>query len=167
MSFRGNLLAEGRNACCRWAISPTVYMEVAPLEKVGRLNNQEGIQQSSNNMEGLVLTFFSICHQIGKAYAGEAGSRLIGLRNPNGTSLTKLVSIPEGEQRIELNFNVTPGEGWELFHRGQAAGLSLGGELFPYVIPNILTIRKSTQSVVFITTSTIGRWSTLFLVVRR
>lgn len=148
----GNLLAEGRNALLPVGDQPlTVYMEVAPLEKVGRLNNQEGIQQSSNNMEGLVFDVFSpFAIKSVKVYAGEAGSRLIGLRNPNGTSLTKLVSIPEGEQRIELNFNVTPGEGWELFLKGgKPLGLSLGGELFPYVIPNILTIRKSTQSVVF------------------
>ena len=46
--------------------------------------------------------------------AEEAGSRLIILQGPNGFSVTKVVPIQPGEQRIELNLPVVPGNGWEL-----------------------------------------------------
>ncbi|MCB0564095.1 MAG: PKD domain-containing protein, partial [Phaeodactylibacter sp.] len=148
----GNLLAEGDNALLPVGDEPfTVYMEVSPVQKGGRVDNEEGILQFDDEGQGLAFdayTAFTI--KSVKVYAEESGSRLLVLRGPAGLSITKVVPIPAGEHRILLDLDINPGEGYSLELRaGKPLGLNLGGSDFPYVIPNVLSINRSTQSVAF------------------
>ena len=151
-AVEGNLLAEGRDAVLPVEDeSFTIYMEVSPAQQVGRLDNEGGTLQFSNTEQGLVFDAFTpFTIKSVKVFAEEAGSRLFILQGPNGFSVTKVVPIVEGEQRVELNLPVEPGEGWELrLKAGKPLGLNLGGSSYPYVIPNVLSINRSTQSLIF------------------
>ncbi|MCB0588972.1 MAG: hypothetical protein KDD06_27035, partial [Phaeodactylibacter sp.] len=148
----GSLLGEGRNALLPVADEPlTVYMEVAPVEMVGRPDNVEGTTQYSTDAYGLSFDAYSaFTIKSVKVYTEEAGSRLLILEGPNGYSFTKIVPMGVGEQRVELNLHIEPGEGWVLRLRaGKPLGLSLGGSDYPYVVPNVLSINRSTQSLIY------------------
>lgn len=147
-----SLLGEGHRAVIPVGDGPTtVYMEVSPAQKVGRDNNEGGTQQLASTEQGLVFdAFTAFTIKSVKVYAEEAGSRLIILQGPNGFSVTKVVPIQPGEQRIELNLPVVPGNGWELrLKAGKPLALNLGGSNYPYEIPNVLSINRSTQSLIF------------------
>ncbi len=129
----------------------TVYMEVSPIQKTAREDNQAGTSQFSTAGQGLVFDVYTpfIIKSV-KVYAEEAGNRLLILQGPDGYSRTQVVSVVAGEQRIPLNLAVEPGEGWELRLRaGKALGFNLAGSTFPYTIPNVVSIRRSTQSPAF------------------
>ncbi|MCB9350596.1 MAG: S8 family serine peptidase [Lewinellaceae bacterium] len=145
----GNLLAEGNNALLPVGDEPaTVYMEVSPLQKVGRVDNEAGILQFSSEAQGLAFdayTAFTI--KSVKVYAEESGSRLLVLRGPSGFSITRIAPVQAGESRISLDLDIEPGEGYTLeFRAGKPLGLNLGGSDLPYILPNVLSINRSTQS---------------------
>lgn len=148
----GNILAEGDNAVLPVGEEPfTVYMEVSPVQKAGRPDSEAGNLQFSNATEGLTFdayTPFTI--KSVKVYAEEAGNRLLLLTGPDGYSITKVVPVQAGEQRVALNLDVEPGEGWELaLKAGKPLGFNLGGSQYPYVLPSVLSINRSTQSLIF------------------
>jgi hypothetical protein len=79
-----------------------------------------------------------------RVYANTAGNRNIQLRNDQGQVIrSKMVQIPQGDSRLELGFDVTPGEGFQL---GLAGGISnnlfrnTSGAAYPYEIPGVLSI---------------------------
>lgn len=83
-----------------------------------------------------------------KVDANSAGSRKIYLRNYAGTALDSVtVTLPAGESRVNLNWNVPAGSDYRL-----AAGTNPnlfrndGGVIYPYVIPNILSIKNSSST---------------------
>lgn len=150
----GNLLAEGPAVLLPVGDeSFTVYMEATTKKKAGRANNQGGLQRMSDDNNGLVFdAYYPFTIKTVKIYAEETGARLVTLRNnSNGASSTKIVSVPEtGEQRVELNLSVDVGEDWELYLKGgKALGLNLGGHNYPLTVPNVLSIKRSTQGPVF------------------
>lgn len=150
--LEGNLLAEGRNALLPVADeSFTVYMEVSPLQKIGRETSEGNNGPFSSDSHGLVFDAYApFTIKSVKVYTEEAGSRLLNLVDPNGNAFTKVVPMGVGEQRVELNLDVEPGEGWELKLRaGKPLQFNVGGSGYPYEIPNVLSIRRSTQSVVY------------------
>lgn len=80
-----------------------------------------------------------------KVYAGNAGNRLILLRDANGTVLHSVnVYIPAGESRVDLNFQIPAGVNYEL-----AGPLSPGlfrnmGNLdYPYTAEGLFSIKYS------------------------
>ncbi|MCO6489047.1 MAG: S8 family serine peptidase [Phaeodactylibacter sp.] len=150
----GSLLAEGPAVLLPVGDeSFTVYMEATTKKKAGRASNQGGLQRMSDDNNGLVFdAYYPFTIKTVKIYAEETGARLVTLRNnSNGASATKIVSVPEtGEQRVELNLSVDVGEDWELYLKGgKALGLNLGGHNYPLTVPNVLSIKRSTQGPVF------------------
>lgn len=84
-----------------------------------------------------------------KVYAGGAKNRTIELRDSNGTILEDTtIYIPDGEQRVTLNFRIPVGEDHQLGVSGQGADLYRNdvGASYPFSIPNVLTIKRSSAS---------------------
>jgi len=148
----GSLLAVGHEAVMPVGDeSLTVYMEVSPAVKAGRASNVGGTPQFSNEPQGIVFDAYTpFTLKSVKVYAEEAGSRLLNLIYPNGTSRTLVVPVGVGEQRVELDLDIEPGEGYELKLRaGKPLQFNLGGSSYPYVVPNVVSINGSTQSVAY------------------
>ncbi|MBP6649397.1 MAG: PKD domain-containing protein, partial [Bacteroidia bacterium] len=76
-----------------------------------------------------------------KVYAQGAGSRTITLIQNNTTIQSVTVNIPDGESRVNLNFDLPVGTNLEL---GCAGNTSLwrsnGGAVFPYTLPGFVSI---------------------------
>ena len=150
----GNLLGEGRSLLVPiQEEARTVYAQVTPREKTGRQDKDSGGSiQASGTPVGLkfdAYTTFTI--RSVKVYAEESGGRLIKLTKPDGSGITKIVSIPEpGETRLDLNIVVEPGEGYELkLQAGKPLLFNLGGTDYPYEVPDVLSITNSTGGPVF------------------
>ncbi|MFB6307151.1 MAG: M4 family metallopeptidase [Flavobacteriales bacterium] len=77
-----------------------------------------------------------------KVYADGAGDRTIELRDSTGNVLQDTtVSLPDGESRIKLNFNVNPGDNYALATSGTSNMYrNDGGVNFPYEIPGVVSI---------------------------
>jgi hypothetical protein len=72
---------------------------------------------------------------------------LLQLVKPDGSVTTKIVPITEiGEQRIELDLNITPGEGYVLrLNAGKPLMLNSGGfHGYPMTVPGVVSITSST-----------------------
>ncbi len=80
-----------------------------------------------------------------KVYAGNAGTRLILLRDANGNVLHSAnVFIPAGESRVDLNFNIPAGVNYEL--AGPVSpGLfrNMGNLDYPYTAEGLFSIKYS------------------------
>lgn len=87
-----------------------------------------------------------------KVYANGAGNRTIQLRNADGSIIeSKIINIPDGESRINLDFQLPIGTGLQL---GTALGSSpnmyrnnTGVPAFPYVLPEHVTIQESSAGL--------------------
>lgn len=82
-----------------------------------------------------------------KVYADGTQYRGISLRNSNGQQLlSKLVLIPDGEQVVELDFNLVPGIDYQL---GTVTNSPVelyrnsDGANYPYEIPGTISIKRS------------------------
>lgn len=149
----GALLAEGASAIVPVGDEPaTVYAEISPIVKTGRSENVGNTLQYDNQQQGIVfdvhapLTIRSV-----KVYAEEAGSRLLKLTYPDESSITRVVPVAAGEQRIDINWKIDqPGEGYSLELRaGKPLALNIGGSQYPYEINNVLSIKRSTQGLIY------------------
>lgn len=86
-----------------------------------------------------------------KLYASAAVNTTIELRNSSGTLLqSKAVSIPSGESRVTLNWNIPAGTGYRLTRAGSASLYrNNSGVSYPYTIPNYLSITGSSGGTAF------------------
>lgn len=80
-----------------------------------------------------------------KVYASGAGNRTIELRNSAGVVLQSLTTfIPDGEQTVTLNFNVQPGNNYQL---GTTPSPDLyrnnSGPSYPYTVQDVVSITNS------------------------
>lgn len=128
----------------------TVYARLSPLVRVGK-NDYSGNAQMSDAAQGLIFdaetTFYL---RSVKVYAEEAGGRLIKLIRADGSTVNKIVQLQAGEQRAVLDLLVQPGEGQRLvLEAGKPLRFTVGSASFPYVAPNVLSIRRSTNSAFF------------------
>ncbi|MCB9275469.1 MAG: S8 family serine peptidase [Lewinellaceae bacterium] len=143
----GVLLGEGPSILVDVADAPqTVYAQVTPQVFTGRQSNDGGAAQWSTTPEGLEFDVFTDCRLLSvKAYAEEAGGRLLSLVKPSGLTINKVVQVQAGEQRINLDILLEPGEGYRLeLKGGKALQFNLGGNTYPYTVPNVLSIQRST-----------------------
>lgn len=144
----GALLGEGNSILLDVGDAPrTVYAQVLPLEHTGRpANTGGGVAQWSNAPQGLQFDVYSSCRLASvKVYAEEAGGRLLSLVFPDGSSVNRIVQVQTGEQRVELGMNLEAGEGYRIeLKGGKPLQFSFGGNAYPYTIPNVLSIRRST-----------------------
>jgi len=79
-------------------------------------------------------------------FASGAASRTITLKNSGGITIdTRIINIPDGESRIDLNFQVPAGEDYAI-HVNTANNLSYTGDYsgpdvgYPFTIPDIISI---------------------------
>jgi hypothetical protein len=146
----GVLLGQGPTLAFNVANEPrTVYAQLSPSREVGRAIDAPGNPQLSAAAQGLVFdALVPLRIKSVKVYAEQAGNRLISLVNENGGATNRVVAVPAGESRIDLDFNIQPGRGQRLELRG---GLDLrftvGPSGYPYRIPNVLSITRSTGSI--------------------
>jgi subtilisin family serine protease len=124
------------------AVTETVYAEVSPIEQVGKVDNSEGTVQFDDDDRGLKFdTDVPITIKTVKVYAQEGGGRIIRLDRANGGGQSKIVSLEAGENIVELDFSVPVGEDHEIYLQGGGAlAFTLGGNAFPYTIPNVISI---------------------------
>ncbi len=107
--------------------------------------------------KGLVFDVAQTCTlKSVKVYAINAGTRTIRLFGPGGSLITsKTVNIPQGESRVTLDFELTPGNNYEI--QASANGnLNLfrnaDGANYPYILPNpasgnpVITIKQANLS---------------------
>lgn len=79
-----------------------------------------------------------------KVYANTTGNRTIQLRNANSQVISsRVVNIPQGESRINLNFDIPSGQGFQL---GMAGGTTNNlyrnntGAAYPYTFDGVVNI---------------------------
>ncbi|REJ80828.1 MAG: T9SS C-terminal target domain-containing protein [Bacteroidetes bacterium] len=81
-----------------------------------------------------------------KVYASTTGNRTIEFRNAAGTVLqSKTVNLPVGESRVYLNFNIPPGNDFQL-GLGSGSGALFrnnSGVSYPYAVSRVLEIYGS------------------------
>lgn len=80
-----------------------------------------------------------------KVYANGAGNRTVELRNSGGTVLqSAVINIPDGESRITLNFNITPGTQYQLAINGTPnLYRNSTNTVYPFTLPGIVSITGS------------------------
>ena len=129
--------------------SGTIYAETSPIRKVGRPDNSGTNTPFSNQSRGLRFNaFYPFTLRSVKVYAEETGGRLLQLVKPDGSVTTRIVNVTEaGEQRIDLNLSVTPGEGYILrLNAGKPLMLNSGGfQGYPMTLPGVVSITSSTM----------------------
>jgi hypothetical protein len=80
-----------------------------------------------------------------KVYADGAAPRVIELRDPNNNVIQSITTfIPDGESRVNLNFQIAPGNGYKL-GVGSTPNLfrNNSGVIFPYSVSGLLDITGS------------------------
>ncbi|HOE05795.1 MAG TPA: PKD domain-containing protein [Bacteroidales bacterium] len=87
-----------------------------------------------------------------QVYASGAGNRTITLKNSSGQVLdTRVVNIPDGGSRIDLNFEIPQGNGYAI-HVNTANNLSYTGDYggpnvgYPFTVPGIISITGNNYS---------------------
>ncbi|MEQ8703508.1 MAG: S8 family serine peptidase [Phaeodactylibacter sp.] len=127
--------------------SRVIYAETAPVRKVGKPDNSGSNTQYSNQVRGLR---FNALHPFTlrsvKVYAEEQGGRLLQLVKPDGGITTKIINVAAGEQRVELNIDISPGEGYILrLNAGKPLQLNAGAfQGYPMTVPGVVSITSST-----------------------
>ena len=80
-------------------------------------------------------------------YANGTGNRVIELRNNNGIVLqTATINIPDGQSRINLNFNIPVGQNLQLgWQQGSQPDLyrNNSGPSYPYTLNGVVSITNS------------------------
>lgn len=85
-----------------------------------------------------------------KVYAQNAGNKIIELRDADGIVLqTRSVYIPNGEQRIILDFDIPPGIDFQLGVQGSNSGLyrNSTGAQYPYDVSRVVEIYSSSNGL--------------------
>lgn len=125
-----------------------VETEILPAPLFGGApDNNFGTGSEFNNIQSLLFdSYEQVTLASVKVYAFGAGNRTVELRNAVGTVLqSATINIPDGESRIDLNFDLPVGTGLQL---GTAAAPALyrnnSGPTYPYDMPGVLSITSST-----------------------
>lgn len=125
-----------------------VETEILPAAQYGGApDNNFGTGSEFNNIQSLLFDCYQQVTLVSvKVYAFGAGNRTVELRNAGGTVLqSATINIPDGESRIDLNFDLPIGTDLQL---GTAAAPALyrnnSGPSYPYDMPGVLSITSST-----------------------
>ncbi|MCB0572667.1 MAG: S8 family serine peptidase [Phaeodactylibacter sp.] len=147
----GALLGEGNPLLMQVGGNPqTVYARVSPLAQVGK-SEYTGNVQMGNTEQGLIFNAeTSFYLRSVKVYAEEAGGRLIRLVRADGSTVNKIVQLQAGEQRVTLDLLIQPGDGQKLvLGVGNPLRFTVGVTSFPYTVPKVMSITRSTNSTIF------------------
>lgn len=152
----GNLLAEGREAVVEVPADADGYSVFAETTLPGKVGKDDPAIAAFFDNDDRGLEFdahapFTLRSVL--VIAEEAGNRIFRLRRPDGGVINRIVNVPgTGEQRIQLDLDIEPGEGYELIlFTGAALQFNLGAAItdFPYEIPNVVSITRSTNGSSF------------------
>ncbi len=120
------------------------------LQNTGKPDNSGGgSYYSGTTPHYLVFDSYKSCVlESVKVYANIAGNRLITLRDASGNLVQSAnVYIPSGSSRVNLDFNIAPGNDYQL---GGSSNPDLyrnnAGINYPYILPGILSIKHSSAS---------------------
>ena len=125
----------------------TVYLGVRYTDALG-LEAEVPTQSEMIDIDEQGLrfdTYVPLTLESVRVYSETAGTRIIRVTNRRGqTSGTRTASIPAGESRVELGFEIEPGRDW--FLQGENLGIprkmsvSRDAAEFPYTVEGILSI---------------------------
>lgn len=148
---RGNLVAEGNTVLLENVQKDTtLYLATTRLDKVGMARADLGPNTFLSQSAGLVFdaeaafTLKSV-----KVFAESPGVRIIQLKTPEGDFQQRVIPLTSaGEQEIELNFSVLPGEDLELIMSiGNGLAVTTNQTEFPYVVEDVVQITRSKGTV--------------------
>lgn len=155
-STGGNLVGQGSvyttpllNANTTYYVEQTTG---GTSQSVGAIDNTIGNGGFFNGDQHLIFDCFSACTLNSVlVYADGAGNRTIELRDNTGAVLqTTTINIPDGQSRINLNFNIPVGQNLQLgWAQGSQPNLyrNSDGPSYPYTLNGILSITNSSASV--------------------
>ena len=124
------------------------YSDVHNTAFVGKTDSVGSGDWTSNDSRYLVFDCFNPFTLVSiKVYSDEAGTKRIDLRDDQGAIIDSLtVTIPLGESRVLLNFNIAPGNDLQLGISGPVDLFRNNSQvLFPYSVPGVLSIKTSDQ----------------------
>lgn len=148
----GNLLAQGGTFTTPLLnTSTTYYIEQSTgglSQSVGALNNTIGTGGFFNGDQHLIFDCFSACVLNSVlVYANGGGNRTIELRDNTGTVLQSItLNIPDGQSRINLNFNLPVAQNLQLgWAQGSQPDLyrNNAGPAYPYTLNGVVSITNS------------------------
>ncbi|TAH27569.1 MAG: PKD domain-containing protein [Cytophagales bacterium] len=149
----GKLLATGNTYTTTINNNTTFFVENSTIKKsfkVGPVDNSfsSGSNFNNNDLRGLVFDVFTFIQlKSVKVYATGAANREIQLLDTIGGNVlaTKIINIPDGESRVNLNFDIAPGKHYYLKVKGTVNLFrnATGGANYPYVLNDVLSIIES------------------------
>ncbi len=123
-----------------------------PTQNVGPPNNSFGGGNNFTFNQYLIFDVFKPCELVSVLVYASNGpkNRTVELRDQNGTVLQQAtINIPNGTQRISLNFSLTPGTDYQL-GISQATTPDLfrnnSGPSYPYTLPGLVSITRSSAN---------------------
>lgn len=130
--------------------SEIFYADIATTFSVGKTALSDG-EEATLNMTSGGLKFdalkpFKLVSV--KVYAEEAGGRFIKLVDADGNTLEqRIVRLDPGEQRIELQFDVPAGQGFELaLMSGKPLYYDSIGASYPYEVADVMKITRASTA---------------------
>lgn len=147
----GNLLSEETNFLTEAITGETIYYaSLAFSERTGLARRDQGTHTILTPEAGLLFDVHSaFLLKSTKVYAAEVGPRIVVLREPDGQTQQKIVNITQtGEQRIDLDFFLEPGNDYELVVTvGKGLSITTTDTNYPIALNGVVTIRKSVGTV--------------------
>lgn len=121
------------------------YASVVDQVKLGRSDNTgTGIFFQANTPYLRFDVGYSSTLRSVKVYAATAGTRIVQLRNSEGTVIAeKSFSLAAGEHRLQLDFALSPGQNYQLGLASTSVGglfINTAGNAFPYAYGEIVRI---------------------------
>jgi len=147
----GNLVSEEANFLTG-AISEDAiyYASLGFSDRVGLANRDVGTNTFLTPEAGLLFDVQSaFLLKSTKVYAEEVGPRIVLLREPDGKTQQRIINITQtGEQRIDLDFFLEPGDGYELVVTvGKGLSITTTDTNYPISVDGVVTIRKGVGTV--------------------
>lgn len=128
----------------------TLYVSVASPDSLGLPRADVGPNTFLSQRAGLVFdAFANFTLKSVKVFAESAGPRIIQLRDARGNVQQRVAPISSaGQHQVELNFEVEPGEDYELLMSlGNGLAVTTNETGFPHIVEDIVRINRSTGTV--------------------
>ncbi len=128
------------------AANTTYYAAQVQTQNIGKSGNTGDLGNYENTLNNYMIFSAdqSFLLKSVKIYANVAGLQVIVLRSASSQILlTKIVNVPVGESRVNLDFTIPAGQNLQLaLNPGSVGGLyrSFSNLQLPYVIPGVLEI---------------------------
>jgi Zn-dependent metalloprotease len=149
----GTPVFTGTTYAATLSATTTYYVEsmiAGPAQKVGPADNSilTGSNYTTNADHGLKFDVLAPCTlKSVKVYAGAAGDRTIDVQDNTGAVVKTIVAtVPAGESRVVLNFDLTPGTQYFIKVSGTLVDLfrsNAGNAAYPYTLAGAVSITET------------------------